>query len=109
MSAGGVRLSLTNANVSLTIRTIDAALERLKAEIDHNDCVIAELSSDFGVDVCGIQLLIAAKSYAEQRGRQFRLAEPASGALRQLLDDGGFLNGADPAARAFWLNAETAQ
>ena len=84
-------------------------LECIRAEIDNNDCVIAELAADIPVDVCGVQLLIAAKTYAEQCGRRFRLAGPAAGALRQLLDDGGFLSGADAAARAFWLNSETAQ
>lgn len=83
--------------------------ECIKAEIDQNDCLVVELTSDIPVDVCGVQLLISAKTYAEQCGRRFRLAGPAAGALRQLLDEGGFLNGADAAARAFWLNSETAQ
>jgi hypothetical protein len=60
------------------------------------------------VDLSLIQLLIAARTGARLAGRTVRLASPASGALLDALQRGGFLSGRPAEDCAFWLQPDKA-
>jgi anti-anti-sigma regulatory factor len=92
----------------LTIRSIDAVRTRLAAALSEHAAIEVDCSAAIEVDLCLIQLLVAARHSAEQAGRQLILAQPADGALRTALVQGGFLpaeGSTEEAGAAFWLSS----
>ncbi|MFL9823400.1 STAS domain-containing protein [Rhodoplanes sp. SY1] len=91
-----------------TVRTIAAAHERLRAELDRADAVRIRLDDVSEFDLTLVQLVLAARRSARAAGKSLDLAAPARGALRRALDRAGFLatDPADPCGgAAFWLQA----
>jgi hypothetical protein len=66
-----------------------------------------ECSDADEVDLAFVQLLLAAFTSANLSGRIVKLARPASGALLETLQRGGFLSGHAAADQVFWLNSAT--
>ena len=86
----------------LTIRSIDGTRSRLAAALSEHMAVEIDCSAAVEVDLSLIQLLIAARRSASEAGKRLALAQPADGALRAALTQGGFLP-AKEADAAFWL------
>lgn len=61
----------------------------------------ADVAEDAVIDLTFIQLLESARRTARETGVAFGLAAPATGALRETLERGGFLVAADD--QDFWL------
>ena len=75
-------------------------------ECDHEGFDL-ELAPEGAADLSGVQLILAARRFAAEQQKQFALTKPATGALRDVLEQGGFLvvDGA-AGARSFWLHNE---
>lgn len=101
------RLLLTGA---CGLRTVDDLRAQLLDMSAAHTAVEIDCSNADEVDVSFIQLLLAARSSAQRSGRTIRLAHPASGALRDALQRGGFLTAVDgqEADLTFWLQPENA-
>jgi hypothetical protein len=87
----------------LTIRSIgDVRIRMIDALRDHAQ-VTAKIADDAVVDLTFVQLMESARRSARDGGKDFALATPATGPLRETLERGGFLAGDDMARREFWL------
>jgi len=64
--------------------------------------VVVEVEVGSNVDLTLVQLLESARRSAREAGGSFSLAEPADGALLEVVRRGGFLD--TPERRLFWLN-----
>jgi hypothetical protein len=84
-----------------TIRTVAEAYRRLTEALESSGAVQASIEAETSVDLSFVQLIQSARRTAREAGASFRLAGPATGALRETLERGGFL--AAPADREFWL------
>jgi ABC-type transporter Mla MlaB component len=96
---------------ALTTRSIDAVRNRLAAALSEHAAIELDCSAAVEVDLSLIQLLIAARRSAVEAGKQLTLAQPADGALRAALMQGGFLPAVGPAGdpeAAFWLGTAEA-
>jgi hypothetical protein len=85
----------------LTIRTIEGAYEKLSEAMKGDDGLLISVSADSATDLTFVQLIETGRRAAQQAGRKFALAAPATGPLRETLRRGGFLE--TPDRRAFWL------
>src|SRR5690348_5058656 len=90
---------------SLTLRKAEAIRSALAAALDKGGVVTIDCAAATEVDVSFIQLLLAARRSAAQRGASLALAAPATGALRAALERGGFLTAASKSRASdsdFW-------
>jgi hypothetical protein len=92
----------------LTIGSIAELRAALLAAFEQGDLLSVNVQPQARADIAGAQLMIAAKNYAELKGKAVRLTRPADGNLRDVLEKAGFLTG-DAGERAFWLNEEVVQ
>jgi hypothetical protein len=103
--AGARRLRL---DAPLTVRGAPANRDALLAGFAESSALELEFSAD-EADCAGVQLIESTRRYAQISGKQLRLASPASGALKRVLEGGGFLAAAGPEDRQFWLHEGVAQ
>ncbi len=92
-----------------TVRTADDTHAALLAMTASHAVLEIDCSRVEEADLSFIQLLLAARSGAGRSNRTVRLAQPASGALLDALQRGGFLAAiTDQTAsdRDFWLRPE---
>lgn len=75
----------------LTVRGAEALHARLLNAINTRPAVTVDCSAVTLVDVCALQLLMAAHRTARQCGNRFVLAGPPEGVVRDALLRGGFL------------------
>jgi ABC-type transporter Mla MlaB component len=87
-----------------TLRTADDTHARLLEMSGRHAVLEIDCSAVDEADLSFIQLLLAARESARRSGRTVRLAHPVTGALREALQRGGFLEAA--ADQAFWLRPE---
>lgn len=90
---------------TLTLPRIGAIRAALIGAIDGGPAVEIDCAKAAEIDVSFIQLLLAARRAAAMRGKSLTFAAPASGALLQALERGGFLTSADDQStgdREFW-------
>ncbi len=99
------------------ILTLDAAPvvrnagELRRALLDafqKSDEVVVGIPDVCSVDLCGLQLLEAARRHSAATGKIFALERPATG-FRDILDAAGFLTDAAPETLQFWLHEGPAQ
>jgi len=76
---------------SLTLPRAEAIRSTLAAALDDGAPIAIDCGGATDVDVSFIQLLLAARRSAAQRGASLALAAPAAGVLRTALERGGFL------------------
>jgi|SRR5690348_9466080 len=76
---------------SLTLAKAEAIRAALAAALDAGAPIAIDCGGATDVDVSFIQLVLAARRSAAQRGASFALATPAAGPLRAALERGGFL------------------
>jgi ABC-type transporter Mla MlaB component len=92
-----------------TIPHVADAWTRLSAAVAAGGDLVVDVSGVTGADLSFVQLLESARASSAQQGATVRLAQPADGALRDVLDRGGFLDGANAERLQFWTHAGVAQ
>lgn len=101
---GARRLQL---GAPLTVRGASANRDVLLAAFSECSAIELEFPTD-EVDCAGVQLIEAARRYAQISGKQLKLAFPASGALKRALEAGGFMTAASAEDRQFWFHERAA-
>lgn len=92
-----------------TIPHVTDAWTRLSEAVATGVDLCVDLSGVTAADLSFVQLLESARASCAGRGAGLRLARPADGALRDVLERGGFLDGADAERLQFWTHAGAAQ
>jgi hypothetical protein len=93
----------------LSIGSLAAFKLELLAAIERNDVLSLDVEAGAArADVASVQFIVAARHFAEIKGKAIRLAAPAHGALLEVLENAGFVS-ADAGERTFWLHQETIQ
>jgi hypothetical protein len=100
-SQNGTRLCFSG---EMTIRTIETAHRSLCDKLQGGDGVVIDVTDVGDADLTFIQLIEAARRTAAAQAKTLALAAPVCGALRSLLDRGGFLPKSGGEAAAFWLH-----
>ncbi len=88
---------------SVRIRDSEDIMNIILADLARADDVVIAIEPGADVDFSGLQLLHSARLYADALGKRLSLAEPASGQLRVLLEQGGFLQSPLADDARFWL------
>jgi anti-anti-sigma regulatory factor len=81
-----------------TIQNITAGRQQLLSALAESDEVVVDCGAVEDVDVCFLQMLVAAHLGARQAGKVVRLAAAPAGRLFDALERGGFLDGGDAEA-----------
>jgi hypothetical protein len=89
---------------NLTVRAITTTREELLKFIDRNGAATIELADNSQIDISFIQMIEAARIYAETAGKRVALAQPATGPLLDVLRRAGFLEGMSAEDAKFWLH-----
>jgi ABC-type transporter Mla MlaB component len=84
------------------IRTIAEIHKELLQALQRDGEVSLDLSGGAEVDLTFVQLVESARHFTAAVGKAIKLTTPASEALREILQRGGFLSA--EADRAFWLH-----
>jgi hypothetical protein len=92
-----------NLSGLLTIPKINEAKDALLGSFADNRAVRLSIDPESDIDVSGIQLIFAAKSYAESRSISLSLSAPISGRGLSVMERGGFLAALSVEDRRFWL------
>jgi ABC-type transporter Mla MlaB component len=88
-----------------TIRQVTDAWTRLRTAVEAGGAIALDLSGVSAADLSFVQLIESARLSAERLGGSVTLAQPAAGALRDVLERGGFLDGGCAAHTQFWTHA----
>lgn len=99
-SSGAARIQVAEP---LTVRGVQDVQAALVAQFSEYSDVEIEITSA-NADCSGVQLIEAARRYAREAGKSFRLVKPASGELLRVLEQGGFTAGASADDRRFWFH-----
>ena len=90
---------------SLTIATAEAVHHRLVEALAEGGTITIGCDEADAVDLSFIQLVVAARAAADAKGAVLTLQSPASGALLEALQRGGFLDEHpdEIGERRFWM------
>lgn len=88
---------------SATIRQAAEAHARLTSALAGDGPLALDVSGVTAADLAFVQLIESARLSFAEAGRDLTLVAPAGGALRDVLERGGLLAGADDARRQFWI------
>jgi len=91
-----------------TIPHVADAWSRLSAAVTAGGDLVVDISCVTDADLSFVQLIESARASSAQQGATLRLAGPAEGALRDVLERGGFLDGANAERLQFWTHAGVA-
>lgn len=91
---------------NMTIGVIGPFHQELSEAISTHSRVAIDVDDDGEFDLTLIQLIESARRTAADAGRQVALASPASGALRAMLERGGFVPASASQSRQFWLHED---
>lgn len=91
-----------------TIPHATDAWSRLSAAVAGGGDLVVDISGVTAADLSFVQLIESARATSARQGATVRLAGPAEGALRDVLERGGFLDGADAERLQFWTHAGVA-
>ncbi|MCW2286065.1 STAS domain-containing protein [Rhodoblastus acidophilus] len=105
MNSGNASVCLSE---DLTIRNIQNVQRDLLERLAGQDSLELVVEDEAKVDLSFVQLLMAARPYAQSQGKTVRLARPAAGNLRRVLERAGALSRPTPDAARFWLHEEHA-
>ncbi|MBI5162953.1 MAG: STAS domain-containing protein [Magnetospirillum sp.] len=90
-----------------TIRTVAATLAELRKAFAGDGALVVDCSQVSAVDLCFVQLLLAARKSARARNKELWLRGVAAGPLPACLRAGGLLGG-EPGpmddSHQFWVN-----
>lgn len=85
-------VKVVNLAGELVRSTVEDQRELLRNAIDAQPRVLASLTQVTDVDLYGVQLLYAARSYAERNGRDFSLTGDVSETVAVRLYEAGFVS-----------------
>lgn len=88
----------------LTIRTVSEAKNAILSSINDSESLDLLISEESDIDIAGIQLIVAARLYAQGASKQLSLAAPISGRALSLMDRAGLLAEMSAENRRFWLH-----
>lgn len=88
----------------VTLQTVGAVHKDLLKAAEGSARLVIQLQPDAAVDLTGVQLLEAARRWADAAGGAVALAKAAENGLLETLRRGGFLH--TPEQRRFWLKEE---
>jgi MFS superfamily sulfate permease-like transporter len=88
----------------LTLRTASANHDVLLRTLENQKSLCIDFDEDVQMDLSFLQLIEAARIYADTAGRTISIAKPASGQLYDLLDRSGFLQSMSQKDARFWLH-----
>lgn len=91
-----------------TIPHVREAWSRLSAAVAAGGDLLIDVAGVTAADLSFVQLVESTRATCAEQGATVRLAQPADGALRDVLDRGGFLDPADPDRLQFWTHAGVA-
>lgn len=89
----------------LTIRTVSATHDALCREFQSRDEITLDLAQAGDIDLTFVQLVESARLTASRQSKKLSLSAPASGALLDVLERGGFI-GQGSSGSTFWLRGE---
>jgi ABC-type transporter Mla MlaB component len=87
------------------IRSAEDVYAKLVEAMTDHPALEIDCSAVEEADLSFVQILCAARITAKNAGRSVRLAQPAAGVLRDVLERGGFLS-QDAADHGFWSGLE---
>lgn len=93
----------------MTISSIGAAHAELGAVLRKHGPVVVDISGVTEADLTFVQLLEAARRSTADTGQDLTLRHSADGAVLEVLQRGGFLDGDAGDRTTFWLQGEVKQ
>lgn len=93
----------------LTIRHAADVKSLIAGGLDEASRASLAVNPDAAVDLSFVQLVASARRQASDAGGAITLTEPAGPKLREILQRGGFIEGASPEDLKFWFHSENAQ
>lgn len=93
----------------LTIRHAAEVMGLIADSLVEGSEMSLAVNPDAAIDLSFVQLLASARRHASDAGGAITLAEPAGPKLREILQRGGFIEGASPEDLKFWFHSENAQ
>jgi hypothetical protein len=93
----------------VTISNIEAAYADLGAALKQDAPVLIDISGVTETDLTFVQLIEAARLQAAETRLTLALRHPATGAVLEVLQRGGFLDDEGSSRAKFWLQGATAQ
>lgn len=94
-------------STAMTVRVAAQFRSELISALASHHEVVLDTTAVEEADLSFVQIVYAARDEAERNEKLLRLAAPASGAVRALLERGGFVSAASPADLDFWFHGET--
>ena len=88
----------------LTARTVSEHQERLLSAFAEADALCIALPHPIRIDVCGVQLIESARTYAERHGKRVSLAALVDPDAARLLQTLGVTHPSAGDRRRFWLH-----
>jgi len=104
MPASDVKEDCLRLPQNLTVRAITIVQQEMLQFLDKTTSATIDLDDDCQVDISFIQLMEAARIYADTAGKRIALARPASGSTLDVLKRSGFLEGMSAEDMKFWLH-----
>lgn len=90
------------------VKNVAALRQSILEAFEEGEEISLHIPDAYSADLCGLQLIEAARRHAAAVGKTFRLDRPAAG-LRDILEAAGFLTDASPETLRFWLHEGPAQ
>ena len=88
----------------LTIRSSKSLHSELLDRLQNNQSTAIAFPEEYSVDLSFIQVIEAARLFADKSGNTLRLSRPADGALLDVLHRGGLMASMSAHDKQFWLH-----
>lgn len=95
-------------DAALVVRNVAGLRQSILDAFDEDDAVSLDLVADQAVDLCGVQLIEAARRHAQAVGKTLSLAHPGE-VFRPVLEAAGFLTQASEDDLRFWFHQGSVQ
>lgn len=95
-------------DAALVVRNVAGLRQSILDAFEEDDAVTLDLVEDQAVDLCGVQLIEAARRQAQAVGKTLSLAHPGE-AFRPVLEMAGFLTEASEDDLRFWFHKGSVQ
>lgn len=84
------KVKVVNLSGEVVLSTLEEHRARIVAALNERSTVLASLSQTEDIDLFGVQLLYAARRYADQKGREFHLTGEVPEPVARRLYETGF-------------------
>ncbi len=88
----------------IDVQSIAPVHRDLLNAVQGSNVIVLDVANVSDVDLTLVQLIVAARRYADASGKSLRLSGPATGKLHECLSRGGFLSGG--VEKRFWQAEE---